>query len=37
MQTWHHWAMAIIIGYLLGYYFRGIGTATVGRFIPAQG
>lgn len=31
MKTWHHWAFALIIGYLLGYYFRGLGDATVGK------
>lgn len=35
MQTWHHWVFAIIIGYLLGYYFRQLGDATVAKIMPA--
>lgn len=31
MKIWHHWSVALIIGYLLGYYFRGVGNATVGK------
>jgi len=37
MQTWHHWVFALIIGYLIGYYFRGIGNATAGRLVPSTG
>jgi Na+/H+-dicarboxylate symporter len=34
MQTWHHWVLAIIIGYLLGYYFRQLGDSTVAKIVP---
>jgi hypothetical protein len=34
MQVWHHWVLAIVIGYLVGYYFRGLGDATVAKIVP---
>ena len=37
MRIWHHWVVALLIGYILGYYFPGIGKATVGRIIPYPG
>lgn len=33
MKTWHHIIVWAIVGYLAGYYFRGLGNMTVGRFI----
>lgn len=32
MQMWHHCILWLVIGYLVGYYFRGLGDMTVGRF-----
>lgn len=37
MKTWQHWAAAVIIGYLLGYYFRGIGNMSVGKLYAGPG
>lgn len=33
--SWHL-LWIILIGYLLGYYFRGLGDATVGKLYPAK-
>lgn len=35
LQTWHHWVFAIVIGYLIGYYWRGLGDATVAKIMPS--
>ena len=35
MKIWHHWAFALLIGYVLGYYFKGLGDMTLGRLKPA--
>ena len=31
-----HWIWVIIVGYLLGYYFRGLGNMTVGKLYPGS-
>lgn len=33
MKTWQHWAVAVLLGYILGYYFRGLGSATFGKLL----
>jgi len=37
MKTWHHWVLALVIGYLIGYYFRGVGNMTVAKLYPSSG
>jgi hypothetical protein len=36
MTKWH-WILLLLAGYLLGYYFPGVGRATVGKLIPYNG
>lgn len=33
LSGWH-FVGVLIVGYLIGYYFRGIGNATVAKVIP---
>jgi hypothetical protein len=35
VNNWHYWLGAIVIGYILGYYFRGVGNMTVGKLYPS--
>jgi hypothetical protein len=35
LKTWHHWVLAVIVGYIIGYYFRGVGNMTLGKLMPA--
>jgi hypothetical protein len=35
MKTWHHWVFAVIVGYIIGYYFRAVGNQTLGRVMPS--
>ena len=37
MKTWHHWIVALLLGYIAGYYFRNIGNMTIGRIAPSGG
>jgi uncharacterized membrane-anchored protein YhcB (DUF1043 family) len=37
MKIWHHWFIALLIGYAIGYYFRGLGNATLGRVKAPSG
>lgn len=34
MKPWHM-VLVLILGYMAGYYFRGIGNATVGKVYQA--
>jgi len=36
MSRWH-WIWIILLGYLIGYYWRGLGNMTVARLIPPKG
>lgn len=36
MSKWHLFFI-LIIGYVVGYYFRGLGNMTVGKLYPAKG
>ena len=35
LRGWHLWAV-LIIGYLLGYYWRTLGNATVAKVVPIR-
>lgn len=35
MKPWHHWVFAIIVGYIIGYYFRQVGNVTLGKLMPS--
>lgn len=37
MKLWHHWFVALLLGYLLGYYFPQIAAMTVGKLLPSGG
>jgi hypothetical protein len=36
MNGWHC-LLALLVGYLIGYYFPQLGQSTVGRLMPKQG
>lgn len=36
MRIGWYWITAVIIGYLIGYYWRGLGNATVGKLMPSK-
>jgi len=36
MKLWHHWIFAVVLGYLIGYYFRSVGDMTVGKLYPSS-
>lgn len=31
----YHWLLLLVVGYLLGYYFRQVGNMTIGKLWPA--
>lgn len=31
MKLWQHWFFALVLGYIIGYYFRSVGNMTVGK------
>jgi uncharacterized membrane-anchored protein YhcB (DUF1043 family) len=31
MQTWQHCILWLVIGFIIGYYFTGLGNATLGK------
>lgn len=33
MKAWLHLIVILFLGYLIGYYWRGLGNATVGRIM----
>ena len=33
--SWH-WIWVLVLGYILGYYFRGVGNMTVGKLVPSK-
>lgn len=37
MSNWWHLIWILAIGYLIGYYFRGIGNMTVGKLVSPGG
>lgn len=36
MKFFHFCFWSILLGYLLGYYFRGIGNMSVGKLFPSS-
>ena len=34
---WYHFIWVVILGYLIGYYWRGLGNATVGKLYAPTG
>lgn len=34
MRPWHL-VLVLVVGYLVGYYFRGLGNATIGKVYQA--
>jgi hypothetical protein len=36
MSRWH-WIWIIVLGYLIGYYWRGLGNMTVGKLVKPSG
>jgi hypothetical protein len=33
---WYHCIWVLVLGYIIGYYFRGLGNATVGKLYPSS-
>jgi hypothetical protein len=36
-DNWYHCIWILLLGYLIGYYWRGLGNATVARLMPSGG
>ena len=36
MKPWMHFVWIVALGYLIGYYFRGVGNMTVGKLYPSS-
>lgn len=34
---WYHCIWILILGYLIGYYWRGLGNMTVAKIVPPTG
>jgi hypothetical protein len=35
--NWLHCVLVLLLGYLIGYYWRGLGNATVAKLMPSSG
>lgn len=36
MRPWMHFLWIILIGYVIGYYFRSVGNMTIGKLYPSS-
>jgi hypothetical protein len=36
MSKLHYWIIPILVGYLIGYYWRGLGNMTIGKLVGSK-